>query len=280
MSTTAQPTISVCTIVKDERERISDLLSSLVDFADEIVIVDTGSTDDTVARIESFIAEHPSAPIRFLTYTAAGGFHYGLAKDFSIDNATKEYVIVLDADERLTSEFKQTVRCFIAKEEPVVASVVRKDVLLPHLVDYPDRIIRRASGVRYGGGELSRVHEQLVSAFPAKNFSGVISHEQKWNHYVMRPQRIFFQLELQIDRTPKTKSLIGHWLRAVWYFWYRFNKIYFKRSLYKDGRLGFKYAFLRAVDAFLIEFFVGLKPSEQELRRMLGGGHEATGTIQ
>lgn len=277
---TTQPTISVCTIVKDERERIADLLGSLVGFADEIVIVDTGSTDDTVACIQAFITAHPSAPIRFLTYTAVGGFHYGLAKDFSIGNATKEYVIVLDADERLSGEFKKTVRDFLVKEKPLVVSVVRKDTVLPHLVDYPDRIIRRDSGIRYGAGELSRVHEQLTSTVPAKSFPGVISHEQRWNHYVMRPQRIFFQLELQIDRTPKTKSLVGHWLRAIWYFGYRFNKLYFKRKLYKDGRLGFKYAFLRAVDAFLIEFFVGLKPNERELRQILGDGHEATRTNQ
>ena len=78
----------------------------------------------------------------------------------------------------------------------------------------------------------------------------------------MRPQRIFFQLELQIDRVPKTKSFFGHFVRGVWYFSFRFKKIYFTRKLYKDGALGFKYAFMRSLDAFLVELFAGLKPSE------------------
>lgn len=258
------PTISICTIVKNERERIEDFLASLVDFADEIIIVDTGSTDDTPMRINAFISAHKSTRIHFFNYTATGGFHYGIAKNFSIDNATKDYVIILDADERLSDKFKQTVRDFLQEENPLVANAMRKDELLPHLIDYPERIIKRDSGIRYGTDALSKVHEQLAHTVAAKQFLGVIWHEQRWNHYVVRPQRIFFQLELQIDRTPKTKSFPGHFLRGIWYFFYRFKKIYFNRCLYKDAALGFKYAFLRALDAFLVELFVGLKSSQEE----------------
>lgn len=260
----SMPTISVCTIVKNERDRINDFLTSLVDFADEIVIVDTGSTDDTVVCIEGYISTRKSSNIRFLKYSTTGAFHYGVAKNFSIDSATKDYVIVLDADERLSEEFKKNVRDYLAKEKPLVVSIIRKDELLPHLIDYPERIIKRDSGIRYGLDELSRVHEQFARTVQVKNFSGVVSHEQRWNHYIMRPQRIFFQLELQIDRVPKTKSLFWHFLRGIWYFFYRFKKIYLMRKLYKDGVLGFKYAFMRSLDAFLVELFVGLKPSEKK----------------
>lgn len=256
------PTISVCTIVKNERDRIDDFLASLVDFVDEIVIVDTGSTDDTIIHIENFISIHKSANIRFFKYVSTGGFHYGIAKNFSIDNATKDYVIVLDADERLSDEFKKEIRNFLLNEKPLVASVVRKDELLPHLIDFPERVVRHDSGIRYGLNDSSKVHEQFTHNVQVKNFSGVIFHEQRWNHYIMRPQRIFFQLELQIDRVPKTKSFFGHFLRGIWYFFYRFKKIYVTRRLYKDGVLGFKYAFMRSLDAFLVELFVGLKPSE------------------
>lgn len=260
----SSPSISVCIIVKNERERIVDLLASLTDFADEIVIVDTGSSDDTVACIENFITTHGASNVRLLKYSAVGVFHYGIAKNFSIDNATKDYVIVLDADERLSVEFKKNVRNFLSRENPLIASVVRKDELLPHLVDYPERIVRRDSGIRYGVDELSRVHEQFVHIVQAKSFPEVVWHEQRWNHYVMRPQRIFFQLELQIDHVPKTKSFFGHFLRGIWYFFYRFKKIYLIRKLYKDGVLGFKYAFIRSLDAFLVELFVGLKPSKNK----------------
>lgn len=256
------PTISVCTIVRNERARIDDFLASLIDFVNEIVIVDTGSTDDTVACVENFITTHGASNVRLLKYFTLGVFHYGIAKNFSIDNATKDYIIVLDADERLSEEFKKNVHDYLTKEKPIVMSVIRKDELLPHLIDYPERIIKRDSGIRYGVGDLAKVHEQLVHTVSVKSFSGVVWHEQRWNHYIMRPQRIFFQLELQIDRVPKTKSFFGHFLRGIWYFFYRFKKIYYTRKLYKDGALGFKYAFMRSLDAFLVELFVGLKPPE------------------
>lgn len=258
-----KPTISVCTIVKNERNRVSVFFDSLIDFADEIVIVDTGSTDDTLKVIEDYIFTHKDAPIRLIKYTVTGGFHYGIAKNFSIENAKSEYIIVLDADERITDTFKEKIHNFLIKEQPLVANVVRQDELLPHLIDYPERIIKKDSNIRYGVDNLAKVHEQLVYSVPVKCFNEKISHEQRWNHYVARPQRIFFQLELQVDRIPKTKSFFGHILRGVWYFGYRFKKIYFKRKLYKDGRLGFKYAFMRSLDAFLIQLFVGLKPSEE-----------------
>jgi len=257
------PTISVCTIVRNEQKQIESFLESLNKFADEIIIVDTGSTDDTVKLIKSFIASHKSKNIRLLTHSLGDSFHYGLAKNFSIKKATKDYVIVLDADERLSDEFKRSVRGFLSKERPIVSSVIRKDELLSHLIDYPERIVRRDSGIMYGLGEQSKVHEQLSHNVLAKQFSEIIWHQQRENHYVIRPQRIFQQLELQIDRVPKTKSFFGHFIRGIWYFFYRFRKIYFVRRLYKDGALGFKYAFMRSLDAFLIELFVGLKPSSK-----------------
>ena len=252
------PTISICTIVKNEKSQIRGLIENIIDFADEIVIVDTGSDDGTKNIIQEYASS--SNKIKLLDYQNTESFHYGLAKNFSIQNATRDYVIVLDADERLSDEFKQKIRSFLLAEKSLIASVIRKDELLPHLIDYPERIIKRDTGIMYGTDDQSKVHEQLSHETEAKRFLEVIWHQQRNNHYVLRPQRILLQLELQIDRVPKTKSFVGHIIRGIWYSCYRFNKIYFKRKLYKDGVLGFKYAFMRSLDAFLIEFFVGLKP--------------------
>lgn len=254
------PTVSICTIVKNEQSQIHGFLENIEDFADEIIIVDTGSSDGTKEIIQNYISTDFSKT-KLFDYQSVEGFHYGLAKNFSIQNATKDYVIVLDADERLSDEFKQKIRSFLFEEKPLVANVVRKDELLPHLIDYPERIIRRDTGILYGLDDSSKVHEQLLHKVEAKRFPEVVWHQQRENHYVIRPQRIFSQLELQIDRVPKTKSFVGHVIRGIWYFCYRFKKIYITRKLYKDGLLGFKYAFMRSLDAFLIEFFVGLKPS-------------------
>lgn len=258
------PSVSICNIVKNERYQIIGFLDSVCDFADEIIIIDTGSTDGTVGLIKQFISNNGSKNVKLLFLPSTDGFHYGIAKNFSIEQATSDYIIILDTDERPSEGFKKNIHKFLSEEAPLVASVVRKDEVLPHLIDYPERIIRRDSKIRYGAGNEYRVHEQLLHQEVAKNFTGVIFHQQRSNHYIVRPQRIMQQLELQIDRTPKTRSLLGHIIHGIWYFCYRFNKIFFKRKLYKDGVMGFKYAFMRSLDAFLIDLFVGLRPNDLE----------------
>ncbi|MDP2750263.1 MAG: hypothetical protein Q8O89_05525, partial [Nanoarchaeota archaeon] len=160
----------------------------------------------------------------------------------------------------LSSDFKMRVRYFLRDNSPEVAKVKRVDEVVPHLIDYLERIIKNNLGIFFRSDEEGRVHEQLDYKKNSEAFDGVIWHQQRWNHYIYRPQRILFQLELQIERTPKTKSFFGHVFRGIWYFNFRFKKLYFKKCLYKDGKLGLKYSFMRALDAFLVEFFVGLKP--------------------
>jgi glycosyltransferase involved in cell wall biosynthesis len=256
------PTISVCAIVKNEERNIGDFITGFLPVVDEFLIADTGSSDRTTEIIEELAALHRK--IVLYKYTSDGQFHFGKARNFIFDKAVKDYIIIADADERPSREFVEGIKDFLSKERPVVASVLRKDELLPHLIDRSNRIVQKNSNVRYGTGPLFQVHEQLEYTGQVKCFDGALWHNQRWNHYLVRPQRIFLQLELQIDRVPKTKSLLGHVVRGVWYFFYRFKKIYFKRKLYKDGKLGFKYAFMRSLDAFLIQLFVGLKPSEKD----------------
>jgi hypothetical protein len=63
----------------------------------------------------------------------------------------------------------------------------------------------------------------------------------------------------EIQRTPKTKSFFGHFLRGVWLFQYKFKKVYFRQNLRKEGFQGLRYALLRAWFDFLIQIFVGVK---------------------
>lgn len=258
-------TISVCTIVKNEEHNMRQFLTDVLRIGDEILIGDTGSTDGTVSIIKEFAAAHPN--IIFFQYTTLEPFHFGKARNFLFDRATKDYILSLDADERPSEEFVTRIREFIQTERPIVASIIRKDLFLPHLIDTAERgrCIRRDSGIRYGTGASSQVHEQLDHHAEIKRFDGILLHDQGKNHYIVRPQRIMLQLELQIDRVPRSASFLGHVMRGVWYFFYRFKKIFITRKLYKDGILGFKYAFMRSVDAFLVEFFVGLKPSQKTL---------------
>ena len=263
MKHTHLPTISVCVSVNNEAKRIQELMESLVGFADEVIISDTGSLDDTPAMVEAFIQEgHPNFHLHH--YVSVGGFHYGKAKNYAMSKATKDYILVLDADERLSKDFTDTIKEFLHEHNPDVVKIVRYDDLLPHLVEPIERIVKREKKIFFGTDDESKVHEFFIHSSKAITFHKPLWHCQREKHWLLRPHSRFFYLGLEVDRTPKTKSFFGHFLRGLWMFQYKFTQGYFSQGMKHEGLYGFEYAFLRAVYAFLIQFFVGLKQEDNE----------------
>jgi len=86
-------TISLCMIVKDEAEFINKCLLSVAGVVDEIIVVDTGSTDETV-----FIAEEHGAKV--FHYEWNGSF--ADARNESLSHATGDWILVMDADEEMS----------------------------------------------------------------------------------------------------------------------------------------------------------------------------------
>lgn len=83
-------TISVCLIVKNEERVLERCLNSLIRIADEIVVVDTGSTDNTIAIAKKFKCN---------IYDFKWVDDFSAARNFSFSKATQEYIYVADADE-------------------------------------------------------------------------------------------------------------------------------------------------------------------------------------
>ncbi len=88
----SNPTISFCSIVKNESEYIFEMIESIINIADEIIIVDTGSTDNTIEIIESFGIK---------PYFYKWNDNFAEARNFAISKATKDWIFNIDADERL-----------------------------------------------------------------------------------------------------------------------------------------------------------------------------------
>ena len=90
-----RPSISVCMIVKNEEKYLDNCLKSLKGFADEIIIVDTGSTDSTVE-----IAESHGARVYYHEWEN----DFSKARNYSLSYATGEWIFIIDADEELVRE--------------------------------------------------------------------------------------------------------------------------------------------------------------------------------
>lgn len=90
------PSIAACMMVKDESENLHRCLSSIKDFVDEIVVVDTGSTDNTVEICQSFGAKiyHHPLESEFID-------DFSKYRNLSIGYASTDWVFIIDADEEL-----------------------------------------------------------------------------------------------------------------------------------------------------------------------------------
>jgi glycosyltransferase involved in cell wall biosynthesis len=93
--------ISACLIVKDEERHLDRCLSSLQGIVDEIVVVDTGSTDGTLE-----IAQSHGAVIGSFDWCD----DFSAARNASLDLATGDWVLWIDADEALTPESASSIR--------------------------------------------------------------------------------------------------------------------------------------------------------------------------
>ncbi|MEL6262734.1 MAG: glycosyltransferase [Cyanobacteria bacterium J06626_6] len=102
-------TLSLCMIVKDESANLRRCLDSAKNLADEIIVIDTGSGDDT-----PMIAEAAGAKVNFLMW----GDDFAAARNASLDQATQDWILVLDADETLTKSGKGLIRS-IKEEQPL-----------------------------------------------------------------------------------------------------------------------------------------------------------------
>lgn len=94
-------TFSLCMIVKDEEEVLSRCLNSLCDIMDEIIIVDTGSTDRTKEIAKKYTD-------KVFDYKWCNDF--ADARNFAASKAVGDYIYTADADEYLDNENKEKLR--------------------------------------------------------------------------------------------------------------------------------------------------------------------------
>jgi glycosyltransferase involved in cell wall biosynthesis len=150
------PTLSLCLIVKNEAANLPRCLESVQGVADEIVLVDTGSTDDTLAIAASFGA-------RVLHHAWQNDF--STARNLGLDAATGEWLLVLDADEALAPETRVRLKPALWLTEADALQVTVRNFMPPDLLvsykDFPSfRLCRNRPGYRY----TQTIHEQILPA--------------------------------------------------------------------------------------------------------------------
>lgn len=199
--------ISVVIITLNEEDRLEDALKSCTGLADEIVVVDSFSTDKTLEIARKYHSRIYKN--KFIDF--------GNQKNIALDKASHEWVLNLDADERISEPLRQEI-LRLKKEDKILADgffINRKTRYLGRWIRhsgwYPDRKLRlfKKSLSRWEG----RVHEHLNHTGEKARLKGDILHHT-YRHLDDHVQRInrYSRMQAQDIVSSKKKMLL---LRAL-----------------------------------------------------------------
>lgn len=235
--------ISVCLATFNEEKNIKNCLES-VKWADEIIVVDGTSSDRTVEIAKKYtskiiIRENPLM------------FHINKQKAF--EAATKNWILYLDADERLDEKLRKEVLSAVKKKEFNGFWIPRKNIIfgkwIKHSLWYPDhqlRLFRRGKAFL----PCKSVHEQPKLSGKAGYLKNSLIHEnyQTISQYVERLDNLYTKNDVKVFLRKKKKI---HWHDAIRFPVRDFLSTFFARRGYKDGLHGLVLSMLQAFSTFI-----------------------------
>lgn len=237
--------LSVVLATYNEEQNLADCLQSVKNLANEIIIVDGGSKDNTVEIAKRFgalviITDNP--PI----------FH--INKQKAIDKATKEWVLQLDADERVSQELADEIKQVLLRGDKEINGywLPRKNYFLGRFLmkggQYPDYSLRL---YKRGKGRLPQkdVHEQAVVEGKTGHLQHPLIHiaDPNFSRYSLRFNRYTDLLakDLAVEN-PKFKIITAGrylFLSPAWWF----VMTYGRHKGFMDSWQGFVFSFFSAL---------------------------------
>jgi len=238
-------TLSVVIATYNEEKNITDLIKSVKDIADEIIVVDGSSQDKTadLARelgAKVIVTNNPSI------------FH--INKQKAIDNATKDWVLQLDADERVDKALKDEIIDILKKNDSSINGywIPRKNFFLGRYLmkggQYPDYTIRL---YRRGKGHLPQksVHEQATVEGKVGYLTHPLIHfaDPSFKRYLIRYNR-YTNLMADELRSLKNKNKLSEsikylFISPVWWF----VMSYIRHKGFMDSWQGFVFSFFSSM---------------------------------
>ena len=234
--------VAVIITTFNEEINVADCIESVL-WADEILLVDSFSTDRTVSIAEKF-------PIKILQRQYFGS---AAQKNWAIDRVEQEWVLIIDADERVPERLAAEILSVLASEPAVNGYYIRRenvfiDKVIRHSGWSTDKVVRlfRRDKARYPN---RRVHADLEIEGPVPVL------KNPFLHYTFRTFEQYFPKFLnyaewgaaQAFRDGRRTGIVEILIRPSW----RFLRTYFVQLGFLDGMHGFVLCVLQAFGSFL-----------------------------
>lgn len=230
--------ISACIITLNEADRIKDCLDSLA-FCDELIVVDSGSHDATrtiASAGGARVIEHPFAG-------------YRSQKAFAVQHASHDWVLCLDADERVSDDLRGAIESARATGFEAAAGYRFSRLseyfgrFMRHGNAYPDRVLRLFDR-RRGGWSGNEIHERVRVEGTVRTLHGDLQHHpyRSLSEQVLRLDRYAQLMAAQMHADGRRARIINMLANPAW----RFLRGYVLRGGFLDGWRGLVYALVRS----------------------------------
>lgn len=239
--------LSLCLAVFNEEKNIHYPLDSSYDLADEVIIVDGGSSDRTVEIAKSY-----GKKVKIIVSPNPKMFH--INKQKAIEAAQGEWILQLDADEELSAELKKEILEIIKSDvKPAAFNMPRKNWFLSRFLmkggQYPDYTIRlyKNGAARFPCRD---VHENVEINGELGYLKNPLLHyaDPDFSRYLLRWDRY---TSLEVERMPKGVKL-NFFRYFVWLPKTTFLMMYFRHKGFMDGFPGFVFSLFSAIRFWVI----------------------------
>lgn len=245
------PKVTVLICCKDEFENLPACIASARLLADEILVADSGSTDGTLD-----LAQRMADRVIERKFVSMGSF-----RNWALPQARHDWVLVLDADERLTVELTEEIQCQLRTATKKAYAVPRQNFFLGHPLrfgdwarDYVTRLVRRDdcryklytdhTEIELPSGEVGRLKHKLTH-YTSWDVSTYLETQRR---YALQQADLWYR-----NGRPAQAS------RIVLNPPLRFLRGYVARLGFLDGTIGFLVAAMTAYYSFLKQFFLWQK---------------------
>ena len=225
----AMATLAVVILTKNEEKNIEACIKS-ASFADDILVVDSGSEDRT-----EIIAK--AAGARFILHPM-GEDGFAGQRNFALQHISADWVFYLDADERITPEAAASIQSIVAENPGCAYRVKRMNIVFGkmmyyggHRPDYSDRLFPR-DAVHWEG----YVHEVAVCSLPQKIVDGTLHHYTytTWSQYMEKLNKYTSMAAESSFKRGKKIGAAGIFAHS----WFAFFKLYILKQGFRDGYYG------------------------------------------
>ena len=232
--------ISAVLITKNEAHNLPRCIGSL-GFCSEVIVLDSGSTDDTVSVAESLGAT---------VHETQDWPGFGPQKNRALSYATQSWVLSIDADEWIEPKLFESI-CLHVKNKTAAASVLRSSTFCGHRVRHSgwgdDWVLRL---FRHGSAKFSDdlVHERVIAQGPHIKLEGCMGHETYRTVSEAVSKMNQYSSAWAEQRAGQEGPSVG---KIIVKTGFAFFRTYFLKAGWLDGAVGFHIARLNALGTYL-----------------------------